>query len=217
MADHVLSANAPGDPRVLYAGIPIVGGEDEWRTYIEAEAAHQRELRAMIAPGGLRAIYLDHLHALADETGAVLTLYRPGPAFIAEWVGTTKRPLLPGLPVQVITPLPLTRMHYLTGLHEFGHVFNPELVGTSHHGVTAEGIYGELMADVWAFEHAKVPVAERDIRDAQSLLYCAALDIGWPGGPLGDIASVLPRRLRRPYSDGLARLDQLRAAEGAER
>jgi hypothetical protein len=202
------TAGALGDVSAVYADIP------EWRRLIEAQNAYQRELRSTIAPGGLRAVYLDHLHALADETGTVLTLHHPR-GFHALWVGQAKRPHLPGLAAQVAAPLPLTRTHYLTGLHEFGHIFNLELGGTSHHGATPAGVYGELVAHVWAFEHSKVPIAGRDVRDAEYLLYCAGLDAGWTGGPLADFTSALPRRLRRPYLDGLARLFAFRASRAA--
>ncbi len=201
-----ISANALGDPRVFYAG--LVQGDDA-DTFLEQIANRQRELRAMIPPGGRRAMYLEHLHALAEDSGTILSLYHPK-GFIAQWRGETQR--LPGMPPEITTPLPLTRAHYLTGLHEFGHVYNPDLRGTSHHGVTAEGIYGELMAHLWAFEHSKVPIAEQDLRHAKDSLFLDAVEIGWSGGPVADL---LPRHLRKPYSDGLARLDQYRSSAEA--
>ncbi len=159
----------------------------------------------MIQPGGRRELYLDHLHELADDTGAVLTFYHPK-GFIAQWRAETHRAFR-GRPAHITTPLPFTQSHYLTGLHEFGHVYQADLGGTSNHGVTPEGIYGELMAHVWAFEHSRVlPIPDRDLEQARISLLFDAREIGWTGG---SVADFLPAHLQDLYSEAFARLEQL--------
>jgi hypothetical protein len=202
--DTTRSANALGDPRAL--GISVQDDKN-LRAWLKGKADYQRELRATIPAGGRRAMYLDHLHALAEATGAILTLYHPR-GFIAQWAGEIKR--VPGFPLQITTPLPLTRGHYLTGLHEFGHAHHPDLPGNG--SVTARGVYGELMAHVWAFEHSRVSVTRDDIDQAQAKLCLDAKEVGWEGGPLAD---WMPGKLRDPFSDGLARLEAA-VLEGGE-
>ena len=203
-----ISAAALGDPRALYDGVAY--DEDIGRSF-EADAEEQLRLRAMIRPGGRRELYLDHLHELADDTGAALTFYHPK-GFIAQWRAETR--IVSGMPARITTPLPFTQSHYLTGLHEFGHVYQADLGGTSNHGVTPEGIYGELMAHVWAFEHSKVlPIPDRDLEHARISLLFDARENGWTGG---SVADFLPAHLRNPYSEAFARLERWQGSAGGD-
>lgn len=219
MTGRTMSPAALGDPRMRYgaqikcghcgnlAGQGRCEGCTAFRQAMAKGAARQLDLRNTIRPGGRRALYLDHLHALAEDTGVVLALYHPK-GFVANWRAETQQPFSPGERAHITTPLPLTASHYLTGLHEFGHVYRPELGGTSNHGVTPEGIYGEVMAHLWAFEHSKVPIPLRCIEHARVAPLFDAKEIGWSGGP---VTNRLPMRLRQPFQDAMSRLEQMAA------
>jgi hypothetical protein len=213
MTMSTIGRNALGDPRAVYRREQCY--DDSWE-YLAGQARYQRELRAMIPPGGRRALYLDHLHELADDSGALLTLYHPK-GFIARWKGETRRW---GDRVTVTTPLPLTRGHYLTGLHEFGHVYQPESGGS---GLIAysrtpfgcfddacRGVYGELMAYVWAFQRSRIPIVRDDVCEARDIVMAHAKDGGWEGGPVEEWVRT---ELRQQYLDGVA---QLEAALGGD-
>ena len=101
----------------------------------------------------------------------------------------------------------------MLGLHEFGHVYHPDLGGSGsieHSRAPREGpddafrgVCGELIACVWALEHSRVPVTPHDRENARAVVLAYAEDGGWTGG---DPAYWMPEHLREPMREGMARL-----------
>jgi len=121
-------------------------------TVLVNDAQCQAALRESIPARGRRANYLAHLESLADTYQAKLIFYRPG-GYV--WDKATKREIKLTWVGQcdselktIETPLPLMRGHYLTGLHEFGHLVAGD---------------GEGVAWRWAIEHSHYTLTGADI------------------------------------------------------
>ncbi|MGO9763798.1 MAG: hypothetical protein ACLP1Q_21305 [Solirubrobacteraceae bacterium] len=165
---------------------------------------------------GLRAMYREHLEALADDHGAELDFFEPASwmEYRARlWHGGNRRPL-------VEAPTPVNRERYMSGLHEFGHLEMLDALGiggtSAARTPTGEGLHGELLAWLWAFDNAKVPATPRDAVRVLDLLCYEAARAGVRGANGDPIMGthLVPLEYRASYENGL---DRLRVLHGGER
>lgn len=157
-----------------------------------------------------RELYSEHLIHLAEVDGVELRLFQP--AADDEYRARVRHK---GRRAVVLAPEPINRQRYLTGLHEFGHLYGelPRVGTTTRREPDGLGLCGEVAADVWAFTNAKVDPTPRDAVDVLNALYWEVGRID-RGGRRDYGPDLVPDSLRSWYRGAIQAFEDLMGGAG---